>query len=155
MTRRWYLVQIDIDTSKTININSSRPSSLHCYFLAKHPVDLNKSDTSSRWWPDWYRYTRDSISNNIVFGDQILFRPNISPNPGKYIQWGDSINFTVNGCLLLGQFNFEAISPINCTRCKVKMTLWKRLAEMCACQNMLGLTASSKAWQELSLCDHQ
>ena len=86
MRRRWYLVQVDLDASKSICSTYIKDLSYYCHFLAKHPNDKNKSDEYSRWWPDWYKYSRDSITSDIVFGDRILFRPSQQPNADKYIQ---------------------------------------------------------------------
>jgi len=91
MLLRCYIVQIDLDASESFDTNYHVSGCCYCHFLVKHPYDILKCDDSDRWWPDWYRYSHDSVSNGIVFGDRILFRPNITPDHKNYIQWGDSV----------------------------------------------------------------
>ena len=85
MLHRWYLIQIDLASSASLHSDYAVRSLYYCVFLAKHPGDCRLSDEFSRWWPDWYRYSRDSVSNNVVFRDRILFRPNVAPDSSKYI----------------------------------------------------------------------
>ena len=49
MRRRWYLVQVDLDASKSICSTYIKDLAYYCHFLAKHPSDKNKSDEYSRW----------------------------------------------------------------------------------------------------------
>ena len=140
MIRRWYLVQFDLEASNALDINCAVTGLYYCYFLAKHPSDINKSDESSWWWPDWYRYTRDSITNNIIFGDRILLRPNLSPDPKKFIQWGDSVNLLDKECMILGPFDFKMISHLNRTCCKIDANEWQQLSNICSHRGILGPT---------------
>mmetsp|Transcript_30633 Transcript_30633/g.36414 ORF Transcript_30633/g.36414 Transcript_30633/m.36414 type:complete len:194 (+) Transcript_30633:253-834(+) len=80
-----------------------------------YPSDAGKSDDSSRWWSDWYRYSQDSITDNVIFGDRVHFRPNITPNHSKYSQGGDSVNLKQGTCLPLDPFDFESLYPTNRT----------------------------------------
>ena len=136
--------------------------SYYCYFLAKYLLDTGKSDDSSSWWPDWYCYSRDSISKDIIFGDRILFGPNISPDGSKYIQWEKRANLLDEKYLILGSFNFEILSPTNRTPQKVATDIWLQLANICLQCNILQptvgihlnfnhdyptMTKSSKKWR--------
>jgi len=132
MLRRWYIVQIDLDASESFDTNYRVSGCYYCHFLAKHLSDISKCDDSGRWWPDWYCYSRDSVSNDIVFGDRILFCPNITPYHRKYIQWGDSVCLLDKECFMTGPFDFEPLSPHNRTRCKVASNLWLELAAICS-----------------------
>jgi len=87
MTSRWYLVQAEIEATVSDIIPDLVKGEYYCTFLAKHPSDVKNSNNCSCYWPDWYCYLRDSVSNNIVFVDRVLFRPNITPDHNKYIQW--------------------------------------------------------------------
>jgi len=82
-----------------------------CIFLAKHPGDNAKSDEFSRWWPEWYRYTRCKTTQTIVYGDKILVRPNSNPDSSKFIQWATDLKLIGEGTQdsILGPFNFEQI----------------------------------------------
>ena len=121
MLRRWYLVQICMEATIEIEPQYLDSGKYYANFLAKHPGDTNFSDEESRWWPDWYRYSRDS-SGDIVFGDRILFRPGIFPNSSKYIQWADTVDLSDPAVFLSGPFDFEPITSSNRTRSKVALT---------------------------------
>ena len=49
----------------------------------------------------------------------MLFRPSVNPDPDKYIQWADSIEFANPNTMLAGPFNVEAILSSNRSRSKV------------------------------------
>ena len=131
MTKSWYLVQADLEATASIITSTTCTGEYYCTFLAKHPSDTKLSDDCSRWWPDWYRYSRDSITNDIVFGDRTLFLPNITPSHKKFIQWGDTVSLSSHDCCLLVRFNFMPIDESNHTRNKVQFSWWHRLTEMC------------------------
>ena len=57
------------------------------------------------------------MKGDIVFGDRILFRPNIAPSPRKFIQRSDSVDFSSCDWHLLGLFDFE---PVDLTKSHVK-----------------------------------
>ena len=85
MLRKWYLIQVEIKASVSLRQDYTTAGVYYCAFLENHPGDIKMSDKHSRWWPEWYKYTRDSISDNIVFGTSMLFRPFILPNSAEYI----------------------------------------------------------------------
>ena len=146
MIRKWYLVQVDIEASASLRHDYAEAGVYYCSFLAKHPADKKMSDEHSRWWPDWYKYSRDSISNDIVFGTRILFRPSILPNSSKYIRWSDNLTLFSNDKLLHGPFNFEIISPTNRTRSKVSLANWRILHDVCKSKGLLPPTVGSSTF---------
>ena len=73
MTRRWYLVQINMAASHTLDATCRSSEGYYFYFLAKHPSDAGKTNDSSRWWPDWYRLSVDPATRDVVFGDRVIF----------------------------------------------------------------------------------
>ena len=89
--RRWYLVQVDLEALAALYNDFTESVSYYCYFLAKHPSDAGKSDDFSRWWKDWYNYTTVPTTKNIIFGDRILFRPNIFLDQEKYSKEGNIV----------------------------------------------------------------
>ena len=120
----WFLIQINLESSALLHSDYAMKSLYYCIFLAKHPGNKRLSDKFSRWWPKWYKYSRDTVSNNIVFGDRILFHPNVILDNVKYIQWADEVTFRHTSNILLGSFNFEGISSSNCTRNKIDGIHW-------------------------------
>ena len=91
MRPRWYLIQVDLQDTMDINPLMINKGRYWCIFLAKHPGDNVKSDEFSRWWPEWYRYTRCKTTQTIVYGDRILVRPNSNPDSSKFIQWATDL----------------------------------------------------------------
>jgi len=88
MTSRWYLVQANVESATSDLMSDLVEGEYYCTFLAKHPSDAKSSDDCSRYWPNWYRYSRDSLSDEIVFGYRILFFPNTMPNHNRYPMGG-------------------------------------------------------------------
>ena len=120
----------------------------YCSFLAKHVSDKKWSDEFSRWWSDWYRYSRDSVTNVIIFGDRVLFRPSILPDSAKYIRWSDEIKLGDDSVNLSGPFNFEKISSTNLTRSKVAGVEWRNLHDVCLSEDLLSPTTDSKTFNK-------
>ena len=80
MLRKWYLACVCLQSSAASNLDAIKSGLCYCSFLAKHKDDVSRSDELSRWWHDWYRYTRDKLTGNVIFGARILLRPNITPD---------------------------------------------------------------------------
>ena len=131
MRQRWYLVQIDLQATEELNSAWKTNGKYFCVFLARHPDDKNKSDEFARWWPDWYRYSRCKTTQDIIYGDRVLFRPTVTPSSEKYIQWATEVNLSVHSTFLQGPFNFEAINALNRTRNKVERDYWANLRLVC------------------------
>ena len=140
MLRKWYLVRICLQSSIASNFDATISGLYYCDFLAKHKDDVRRSDELSRWWPDWYRYTIDKLTGDIVFGSRILLRPNITPDHNKYIQWADTLNLFDSDTLLYGPFNFLPISSSNRSRNLVAPSDWLRLGAACGRLSILPPT---------------
>ena len=133
MRMRWYLVQVDTDSSDELQLNPMQTGVYYCIFHARHPEDNKKSDEFSRWWPEWYDYKRNKATNEIIYGSRILIRPNVTPNPRKYIQWATPLclGLNNNNHKIHGPFNFEPISATNRTHHKVTLQEWRKLFKFC------------------------
>jgi hypothetical protein len=131
MRPRWYLVQIDLISTAELNPKWKETGQYFCVFLARHPTDKDKSDEFARWWPDWYRYSRCKRTNDIIYGDRVLFRPSVIPSSSKYIQWAEEFDLTQPTERLIGPFNFESINATNRTRNKVTKEKWLELFDIC------------------------
>lgn len=94
MRPRWYLIQIDMISTAELNPQWAKTGRYFCVFLARHPTDKDKSDEFARWWPDWYRYETCKQSQEIIYGDRILFQPSVILNSAKYIQWAEELDLT-------------------------------------------------------------
>ena len=137
-------MQTDLEATASTLMPNLLGGEYYCTFLAKHPSDTKFSNNCSRWWPDRYRYSKDSVTNDIKFGDRILFRPNVTPNPKKFIQWVDSIDLSLSSCCLIGPFNFEPVDKLNRTHNKVQFSLWHQLSEICHDENILPPTGGGQ-----------
>ena len=132
LRERWYLIQIDMDSTKSLNANFVDNGQYFGSFLAKHPNDSKKSDEFSRWWPDWYEYTTCAKTGIIIYGDRILFRPGQLPDSEKYVQWAQEVNLTdTRDNFLAGPFEFSAINEQQRTRNIVDGLQWQQLLELC------------------------
>ena len=86
LRQRWYLVKVDPEATSEINKDDSAIYSYLCIFLANHPNDIYKSDKFSRFWTEWYRFTRCSKKEIIIYEERILIQPNHNPGKEKCIQ---------------------------------------------------------------------
>ena len=103
-----------------------------CIFQARHPADKRKSDEFSRWWPEWHRYHRDPLSNDIVYDERILFPPHQTPCPSKYIEWSEPLQLAgPNSVSFIGPFNFQPLSASNRVRRTIHRSHWDILKEKC------------------------
>ena len=108
LRQRWYSVQVDLEATLEMNKDRIDIYSYYCVFLAKHPNDAKKSDEFSRFWQKWYKYTRDSKTNQFFCGDRYLIRPNQFPDKDKFIQWTDMISICPDKSqYIIGPFEFE------------------------------------------------
>ena len=71
MFQQWYLVQVYLRASMELNNEYKSACTYYCDFIAKHRPNVGISDSMSQWWPNWYRYSRDSIYGDLVFGFHI------------------------------------------------------------------------------------
>ena len=150
MLRHWFLIQTDLGSSALLHSNYDIRSLYYCLFLENHPEDKRLSDKFGRWWSDWY----DSVSNDVIFGDIILFRPNVTPNSVKYIQWSDEVILRPAPNILLGPFNFEGISSANCTQNKVDGTHWRDFHDKYSKKGVLPPTTGSLTFNALTSPQH-
>ena len=125
---RWYLIQIDLESTEDANLDPIRTQNYWCVFHAKHVNDEKKSDELARWWPLWYEYTTgdDGI---ITYGKRILFRPDQLPSEEKYVQWAES--FHLPSIQLLGPFDFLPINSSNRTKNLVPLSIWRSFKDIC------------------------
>ena len=65
------------------NSNASDNGWYYCVFQDRHTNDDVKIDKFSRWWTEWYRYTKPKEPNGLVYKQQIVIRPNACPNSSE------------------------------------------------------------------------
>ena len=101
-------------------------------FLARHPNDKNRSDEYCRWWPDWYKYSRCSISDDIIYGQRTLIKPNTIPCSTRFIQWATLLPiYGKDSVSLVGPFDFESLTSANRVRQRIHHSNWALLMEAC------------------------
>ena len=144
MRPRWYLIQVDMQSTEEINPLAQTNGKYWCMFLAKHPEDNKTSDEYSRWWPEWYRYTHCKESNDVIYGDRILIRPSSTPDSSKFVQWAMELQLIGQGnCSFVGPFDFEDINASNRMRQKISRSHWTRLQNICNIHGILPPTFGS------------
>jgi hypothetical protein len=132
LRRRWYLIQVDIPSTIEVNPDFASNHLYWCVFLAKHPTDISKSDEYSRWWPDWYKYDRCPSTDDIIYGQRVLIKPNTIPCSSIFIQWSTLLPLRgPDSIALVGPFTFEHVSAYNRVRQRVHNSNWELLIEAC------------------------
>ena len=120
MCRRWYLIQVDMESTLEANPDFITNNLYWCVFLARYPDDNKRSDELCRWWTDWYRYTRCQTSDNIIYGSRVLIRPNTIPFATKFIQWATLLPLKGNDSVsLVGPIDFETVNDSDRVRQRV------------------------------------
>ena len=142
---RWYLIQVDLVATEEVVPDHQSSGVYYCGFLARHPNDKGKSDEFSRWWPDWYEYTKCPETDDVIFGDRILFPPTRLPDSTRYVQWAEELNLANTDHVLVGPFNFEPISVSNRTRSKVAGEYWRKCYDLCVSLHLLPPTTGSNS----------
>ena len=120
--------------------------------LVKHPDDIRLSDELSRWWPEWYKYTRCEKTNVIIYGDRINIRPSVTPCSSRFIQWSTLLPlFGDNTVALVGPFSFEPISVSNRVKQRVHTDQWNNLVTVCKLQGILPPNMGKKNSHKVSI----
>jgi hypothetical protein len=142
MRPKWYAVQIDIESTKEANPEYLKNSQYWCVFLMKHPQDANKSDEYARWWPDWYRYTTDKATGQIIYGQRVLIRPNVTPSKRTHVQWAELVDLSDStNTILVEPFDFN--STETSTRNTIAESKWKQLKKLCEEHSLIPPTLGS------------
>ena len=132
MRRLWYVIQVDMPSTVTQNPAYASNVLYWCVFHYKHPSDHKLSDACSRWWPEWYRYSRDKVSHDIIYGNRILIRPSVTPNVDKFIQWATLLPlYGPQSSVLVVPFDFAPVTASNRIRYKISLCEWPALAQVC------------------------
>ena len=112
----------------------------------KHPQDKHKSDDFARWWPDWYRYTIDDNTKQVIFGQRVLIRPNMTPSSTTNVQWAELVDLTYStNTILEGPFNFQHRDISNATKNTIHTSKWNILKSQCENQGLLLPTLGSSS----------
>jgi hypothetical protein len=148
---RWYLVSVHLERSL------ASPSTADCRsrgtfsvdFFCRHPDDRASSDACARWWREWHRYSTDPNDGTILFGDQVLFRPNHTPDPDLYTSWSDDVPLADPSVALLGPFDLLPSAPLSppstrrSPRQWAPLSLWQHLCSICAALGILPPSVSA------------
>jgi hypothetical protein len=144
---RWYLIQIDIPQSLSASPAYASDGRYYCHFLGCHPNDTSLPDPPSRWWLLWHRFTT-TTSDDIEFGDRVLFNPTTTPHPASYIAWADVLPLLDPTVCLLGPFSFTEPSSnppgrTSSFRQLIPFPLWASLTALCLTRGIIPPILSS------------
>ena len=148
---RWYLVSVNLEHSL------ANPSTADCRssgtflvdFFCRHPDDRSSSDACARWWREWHHYSTDPTDGTILFGDQVLFRPNHTPDPTLYTSWSDVVPLADSSVALLGPFDLLSSAPHSAPAARrlsrqwAPLSLWQHLCSICAGLGILPPSVSA------------
>ena len=107
---------MSLEATLEVNKDDSDRDSYYCVFLTKHSNDASKSDEFIRFWVEWYRNTRCSMTNKIWYGDQILIRPSHYPDKETFIQLYYNLQLldsSLKSHSIIRAFHFEKIDAFN------------------------------------------
>jgi hypothetical protein len=146
---KWYLVQVDMESTKQVNPTFNENGQYYCVFLAKHADDKHLEDDQCRWWPEWYRYKRvkEKGEDVIVYGDRVLIQPHLTPDHKKFIQWATVFDLSTTECRMMGPFNFEDVTEENRNKSKVPWKSWEELYNLC---RHFHLTPPRLSWKDFN-----
>jgi len=144
---RWYLVQVDLPQSLSASPDCASDGRYYCHFFGHHPDDTSLPDPTRRWWLLWHRFTT-TASDNIKFGERVLFNPATTPNPASYIAWADVIPLLDPSVCLLGPLSFAEPSSnppgrTSSFRQLLPFHLWESLTTLCVSRGILPPILSS------------
>jgi len=150
MKKKWYLVRVDTNMSARDPLSRDFATSGVYYveFLAKCSYDTSKSDSLSRWWVEWRKFTTLSNGDIDLDSHRTEFRPNKSVNLSQFTPFGDTVNLLDPSLYMLGPFEYLQPDPAARTtraaRYKVPDCLplptWQQLFDLCP---YFGVTAPS------------
>jgi hypothetical protein len=149
---RWYLVSVNLKCSLDTSVSADccNSGNYAVDFYCRHPDDQSYSDACARWWHEWHRYSTDLTNGTIIFGDQVLFRPNHNPSTNSYITWSDIVPLANPSVALIGPFNLTFSAPFSndtsqrSTRQWVPLVIWQQLCSICATQGILLPSVSAQ-----------
>jgi hypothetical protein len=149
---RWYLVAVNLDCSQHQPASATcRHSGIYAVdFYCRHPDDRTSSDACARWWREWHRYSLDPNDATIIFGDQVLFRPNQNPSADTYITWSDVVPLADPSVALLGPFDLASSTPFSSDVCRrssrqwVPLAIWQQLCCLCSSRGILLPSVSAQ-----------
>ena len=81
-----------------------------CEFSQRHPSDEAKTDSRSRWWPEWRELSWDESGSQFDYGRRILLSPRSKPDLSKYGKFSDNINLLDKNTYLWGPFDFSKLN---------------------------------------------
>lgn len=144
MRPKWYAIQIDIESTIEANPNYLENNQYWCVFLMKHPHDNNKSDEYSRWWPDWYKYTTNKNTGELIYGQRVLIRPNVIPSSKTHVQWAELVDLSKNPeTILVGPFNFAMTQNATTTKNTIDNSEWTKLQLICESRGLITPTVGN------------
>jgi hypothetical protein len=145
---RWYLVTVDLDlTAADPDCSDSAASGIyHVHFLLQHPSDKSMGHPSSRWWPQWNRYSLGLLDGIMDFGVIQLFPPATRPDPSKFVAWSTAVPLADSRCHLLGPLDFQPCVLASDRRRVVGPHHWETLFSLCQSRGIIppALSPASK-----------
>ena len=117
-------------------------------FLQRHPSDDTKTDSCSRWWPEWREPSWDDSCTHFDYGRRILLSPRAKPDLSKYGKFRDKINLLDPNVYLWGPFDFKAKDSSTPAKSIIPEKEWTALEEVCEWKCLLPPTIG--VWKKKS-----
>ena len=130
---RWYVVQVNEEESK----DTSEKGVFLCEFLQKHTSDKYKSDSRSRWWPEWRELNWSNDGTVYDYGRRVLLSPRSKPDLQKYGKFSDNIRLLDENVYLIGPFDFAKKDRSTPGQSIIPEERWLELSEICEFRNII------------------
>ena len=131
---RWFLIQCN-----TIENKDSSDDAVLCRFMAKHPDDDTKPDSTARWWPKFCEISWNS-DGTFEYEKQILLQPNAKPDKSKILIFSCEINLDNPNIILHGPFSFLPKEPNIPVHAKIHLDNWKSPEKQCIDRDLIPPT---------------
>ena len=113
------------------SLDTADTGTYFCEFLQRHPSDDAKTDSRSRWWPEWSELIWNESGSEFDFGRRILLSPRAKPDLSKYGKFSDNINLLDSNSYLWGPFDFKNKDGSTPAKSIVPEKEWESLVEVC------------------------
>ena len=141
MRHRWYLVQAQPSDS----VDGITSGKYLCSFFQRHTSDHNKSDSRSRWWPEWRELHWLPDNSCYDYGARVLFSPRNKPDLQtgsnklqKYGKFSEELNLCDGPTYLMGPFNFSPKDHSTPANSIITEDTWIKLSEICQAYSILS-----------------
>ena len=130
---KWYAIQVNEEASG----DTMEGGVYLCEFLQKHTSDDLKSDSRSRWWPEWRELSWNKDKTEFDYGRRVLLSPRTKPSLQEYGKFSDDICLLDEDIYLAGPFDFKKKDSSTPGQSIIPEERWKELNRICEDRSLM------------------